>query len=287
MANEFDIRLLQPEDFSQMYRTFIDAFSGYPVKMELTKDMFRERIEAKVKISYDHSVGVFHGEKLIGFIFNSISSYEGIQTCYNSGTGVLLEYWGKGLTKKMYDFIIPSLKNKKVRRCILEVITTNINAINAYQKTGFVKKKVFKCFKLKKNISSKDKVPNLKIEKSSKNDLSEYGNIATTSPSMMDSSNMLVHNLKNETCLEAKIGMKLVGFIIFQHKTGRISQLGVKDALRRKGIGRLLMAGAQDLSQNKGLTVLNIQENNREVITFLTSIGFLNEIDQYEMEMIL
>ena len=287
MTNEFDIRLLQPEDFSQMYRTFIDAFSIYPVKMDLTKEMFRERIEEKVNISYDHSVGVFHGEKLIGFIFNSISEYEGIKTAYNGGTGVLMEYWGKGLTKKMYDFILLVLKNENVSRCILEVITTNVNAIKAYQKTGFVKKKSFNCFKLKESLKSNAKVPNLKIEKSSAGDLSEYGHIDSTSPSMMDSSNMLIHNLKNETCLEAKIGMELVGFIIFQHKTGRISQLGVKNAFRRKGIGRILMAGAHDLSQNKGLTVLNVQDNNRAVISFLTSIGFVNEIDQYEMEMIL
>jgi ribosomal protein S18 acetylase RimI-like enzyme len=56
---------------------------------------------------------------------------------------------------------------------------------------------------------------------------------------------------------------------------------------RRKGIGTILMAEAHDLSQNKGLTVLNVQENNKGVISFLTSIGFVNEIDQYEMEMIL
>ena len=287
MTNEFDIRLLKPEDFSQMYRTFIDAFSRYPVKMDLTKEMFRERIEEKVDVSYDHSVGVFHGEKLIGFIFNSISEYEGIKTAYNGGTGVLIEYWGKGLTEKMYKFILPTLKNENVSRCILEVITTNINAIQAYQKTGFSKKKSFNCFKLKKSIRSKNKVPHLKIEKSSTCDLSDYDNIGSTNPSMMDSSNMLVHNLKNETCLEAKIGMELVGFIIFQHKTGRISQLGVKSSFRRKGIGRILLARAHDLSQNKGLTVLNVQENNIGVIDFLTTIGFVNEIDQYEMELLL
>lgn len=287
MADQFNIRLLQAEYLSQMYRTFIDAFSRYPVKMDLTKEMFRERIDEKVNISYSHSIGVFHGEKLIGFIFNSISEYEGIKTAYNGGTGVLMEYWGQGLTKKMYDFVLPILQKEKVKRCVLEVITTNFNAISAYQKTGFVKKKYYNCFKLKKPLDSKNKIPSLKIERTYPENLSGYEIIASASPSMMDSSNMLVHNLKNETCLNAQLEGELVGFIIFQHKTGRISQFGVKNDFRRKGIGKMLMAKARKLSLNKSLTVLNIEKSEQEIISFLSNIGFANEIDQYEMEMAL
>jgi ribosomal protein S18 acetylase RimI-like enzyme len=287
MSSKFDIRLLQPEDFSQMYRTFVDAFSSYPVKMDLTKEMFRDRIEVKVNISYKHSVGVFHGEKLIGFLFNSISEYEGIQTAYNGGTGVLKEYWGMGLTKKMYGFIAPILKNEDVYRCILEVITTNNSAIKAYQKSGFVKKKSFHCFKLKKLINTKAKVSNLKIKESNAVSLNDYEHIGSHHPSMMDSTNMLIHNLKNETCIEAKIDKELVGFLIFQYKTGRISQFGIKKEFRRKGIGRSLLVRAHDLSQNKRITVLNVMESDKGTIDFLNSIGFVNEIDQYEMEMVL
>lgn len=287
MEDKFDIRLLQPEDFSQMYRTFIDAFSKYSVKMDLSKEMFRERIEEKVNISYDHSVGVFHGEKLIGFIFNSISEYDGIKTAYNSGTGVLMEYWGQEFTKKMYDFVLPLLRRENVKRCVLEVITTNSSALRAYQKTGFVKNKNYKCFKLKKPLDLKNNISRLKIERAYPDKLSSYDVIASTSPSMMDSSGMLIHNLKNETCLNAQIEDEFVGFVIFQHKTGRISQFGVKNGFRRKGIGKMLMAKACKLSHNKSLTVLNIEKSEKEIISFLTKNGFANEIDQYEMEMVL
>jgi len=287
MEDKFDIRLLQPEDFSQMYRTFIDAFSKYSVKMDISKEMFRERIEEKVNISYDHSVGVFHGEKLISFIFNSISEYEGIKTAYNGGTGVLMEYWGQEFTKKMYDFVLPLLRRENVKRCVLEVITTNSSALRAYQKTGFVKNKNYKCFKLKKPLDLKNNIPHLKIKRTYPDNLSRYDLIASTSPSMMDSSNMLVHNLKNETCLNALIAGEFVGFIIFQDKTGRISQFGVKNGFRRKGIGRMLMVKAYELSRNKSLTVLNIEKSEKAIISFLTKNSFANEIDQYEMEMVL
>jgi hypothetical protein len=116
-------KVLCPSDFAQMYRTFIEAFSSYPIRMDLTKDAFRDRMIGKVNISYDHSVGVFHSEKLIGFIFNSINEYEGIKTAYNGGTDVLEDYWGQNLTKKMYDHVLPILKRDQVKRCILEVIS--------------------------------------------------------------------------------------------------------------------------------------------------------------------
>ena len=47
------------------------------------------------------------------------------------------------------------------------------------------------------------------------------------------------------------------------------------------------MSKACELSHNKSLTVLNIEKSEQEIISFLSNIGFANEIDQYEMEMVL
>ncbi|MEQ6118190.1 GNAT family N-acetyltransferase [Reichenbachiella sp. MALMAid0571] len=285
MTDKLDIRLLTPADFPQMYRTFVDAFSQYSVKMELSKEAFLERMEGKINISYAHSVGVFHGEKLVGFIFNSINHYEGQKTAYNGGTGIIHDYWGRGLTAKMYEFVFPILKNDGIKRCVLEVITTNDRAIKAYHKTGFTQSKHYKCFMLKNGLSHKKAYLSIKLKTSNPENLSAYQPFATANPSMLDSYEQLPFNLKNETCFEALHHNEVIGYLIFQHKTGRISQMAVKPEYRKKGIGTNLLREAYNLSQNKSLTVLNIEKQETEMIYFFETNGFVNELDQFEMEL--
>lgn len=281
------MRLLVPDDFSQMYRTFIDAFSRYSVKMDLSKAAFRERMEGKVNISYDHSVGVFDGEKLVGFIFNSINTYEGIKTAYNGGTGVLPAYWGRGLTKRMYEYIFPILRKDGIQRCVLEVITTNTKAINAYSKTGFKQSRRFRCFMLKGQLRSLEKPQGLSISITREVDLDSLMKLGTSKPAMLDSYEQLAFNLKNETCLLAQCHHEIAGYLVFQHKTGRISQMAVKEEYRRQKVGTALLHQARSISENPALTVLNIEESDSVVIKFFKTNGFVNELDQFEMELVL
>ena len=285
MPDSFEIRLLQPQDFSQVYRTFSESFSDYLVKMELSKDAFRERMEGKLNLMYPFSVGVFHGEKLIAFILNTVNSYENQLTAYNGGTGVLEQYRGGGLTQKMYNFLFPIFKQSGIDRCVLEVITNNEKAIRAYKKSGFETNKRFKCFKLKCESIDSNTVEGLTIRTVKNVDLDLYQYPASISPSFLDHSGQLVFNLKNEIILEARIEEELVGFAIFQHKSGRISQLGVMPEYRRKGVGSALLAEVLGQSENKQLTVLNIDENAEREVCFLKKKGFANEIDQWEMEL--
>ncbi len=280
---EISIRLLTPDDFSQMYRTFIDAFSSYSVKMELSKDAFRERMENKVRIDYSSSVGAFDGEKLIGFIFHNISTYEGHKTAYNGGTGVLRHYWGQGIVSRMYHFLFPLLKKKEVARCLLEVITSNEKALKAYKKLDFEPTKHFKCFKLSGQFPFRKPPEGLLIKTSHPKNLSHLACLGETTPALIDSHDHLTRNLINETCLEAFMNDTLVGYIIFQHKSGRISQLAVEAAYRRKGIGLSLIRKAREITRQQPLTLLNVEKEQNALVAFLEKSGFVNEVDQYEM----
>ena len=284
---ELHLRALQPGDFNQMYRTFVDAFSNYIVKMDISKEAFRDRVSLKLRINYELSVGAFHGEKLVGFIFNTINNYEGRRTAYNGGTGVLRDYWGRSLTQSMYEFLIPKLKRNGVERCLLEVITTNEKGVRAYQKTGFAKTKVFKCFKLKQFSTAIRNKENWKVFENTKKELSAHQDIADVSPSMLDSFEHLPGSLENERILEIREKDKLLGYIIFKPGNGRISQIAVAASQRRKGIGQQLIKHAFEQSGNAPLTILNIDAKEKGFVSFLKGVGFVNEIDQYEMELVL
>ena len=103
----------------------------------------------------------------------------------------------------------------------------------------------------------------------------------------MDSTEQLKHNLKNETILIAEIDQKIIGHLVFQPKLGRISQLAVHPNHRYKGIGHSLLAECQKQSFVSNLTLLNIPEAELETIEALEAMGFENEIDQFELELII
>lgn len=102
---------------------------------------------------------------------------------------------------------------------------------------------------------------------------------------MLDSIEQLYFNLKNETVLEAIIEKQVVGYVIFQHKLGRITQLAVKKTYRQKGIGTRLISEIQNLSDVKPLAVINVEENEQTILYFLKKLGFKNQINQWEMEL--
>jgi GNAT superfamily N-acetyltransferase len=52
---------------------------------------------------------------------------------------VLPEYRGKGVNKKIIDYLIKWVHKQEITELRLEVYAENISAIKAYEKTGFVK----------------------------------------------------------------------------------------------------------------------------------------------------
>ena len=58
----------------------------------------------------------------------------------------------------------------------------------------------------------------------------------------------------------------------------------MKEEFSKQGIGSALLDTIFQLSQNKALTILNIEEHDKETKKSLQKAGFCNEIDQFEME---
>ena len=61
--------------------------------------------------------------------------------------------------------------------------------------------------------------------------------------------------------------------------------MAVKPQYRKKGIGTNLLHKAYNLSDNKSLSVLNIEKQETELVLFFEANGFVNELDQFEMEL--
>ncbi len=139
------IQSLKDTPFEVILQCFFDAFADYFVDVRMPAAFWQNRWKAD-RVDFNHSYGIFDNSKLIGFILNGIGYRDGKKMAFNAGTGVIPEYRGQRLVKKMYENFLPDLKNIGVESCALEVITENEKAIKAYQSVGMQITRHYICF---------------------------------------------------------------------------------------------------------------------------------------------
>jgi ribosomal protein S18 acetylase RimI-like enzyme len=233
-------------------------------------------------------VGTYNNKKLIGFIFNSINYYEGKKTAYNGGTGVISDFRGKRLTQKMYESVLPKLQKNGVKQCVLEVIANNKPAISVYENLGFERTKFYHCMKLKETSPYLQKVKknNIDLVIPEQPKWKKYERFCDVDTCFLDSFPLLKKNKQNETILEAYLDNKLVGFLIFNKKMGRVEHIGVEHKARGMGIGSLLIKTMFKICRRKPIYILNLNERNYDLLNFFLRLGFRNEIDQFEFKLL-
>ncbi len=280
---KYEFRSLRIDDLKQMHRSFVEAFSDYPVPMQPTPAQFEARMIHKLNIAFRYSIGAFVGENLAGFLLNTLNTFEGLPTLYNGGTGVIPGHRGNGLTRKMYEVVCAGTLPAGTR-LLLETLTTNTAALKAYQQVGFRYKRFFLCYKM---LARPDAplVGEFEIRDAEVGRLEDYALFDSTESCFSDSFSQLRYNLPYEKVLECFHGDELVGYLIFQPEPGRISRMAVAPDFRRRGIGSLLIRHAFLLAGKKSLYVINVPEEATGIQHFLASQGFEHQVDQWEMEL--
>ena len=273
------MRRLTSDDFHELYRTFKSAFSSHSVKIQPSEEEFSRRIYKKIHIDHSISAGYFDGDIMVGFILHASNIYEGIPTAYNGGTGVLPGFRNQRIAEQLYEFLLPEIRAKFLARILLEVVEVNEYAIKLYEKIGFNFKRRFLCYRQTIPLKLKNPLP----IREGKMGLVDFDFMDFES-SFLDSQQHL--KLGNERVLIAEIEGKKRGYIIFQPHVGRISQLAVSRLYRGRAIGKSLIYAAQQQA-DKTLTIMNIPEDQDGFDQFLKSSGFQNQINQFEMELII
>ena len=122
-------RLLSSTDLSSLYACFIEAFSDYQVDMRMTQEQFAQRLE-RDGVQMALCAAAFDDDRMIGFYINGIGEWQGKQTAYDAGTGVIPSYRKRGIAKDIFEFLVPRLKEVSISQYLLEVITTNTPAVS-------------------------------------------------------------------------------------------------------------------------------------------------------------
>jgi len=278
-----EIKSLKGINCKDILNVFNESFSDYFVPSKLTEEQLVSKMVAD-KTDLELSVGVFENQKLIAFILHGFDITNNQNVVYNGGTGVIPEKRGLGLTKQMYIFNLPVLEKKAIDKIILEVISSNIQAIKSYKKSGFKTTRELACFKGNFQTTKSNKEVDIKELKNYQWNLMEsFWDISTT---WQNSKNVMNKMRGDNDSLGAYIKNQLVGYIIYTPKSKRIQQLAVHKDFRKVGIASKLIA---KLTKKYGsaFSVINVDKKAKNISSFFNSVGFENYIEQLEMELIL
>jgi len=143
-----------------------EAFADYAVSATASQllAMFKRR-----GYMSEVSMGAFVDNRMVSMTLNGIGSYNGMCTAYDTSTGTVMAYRRKGIAKRLFQEVLPLLKQKNVQQYILEVLTSNVNAKSLYLSIGFSVIREFCFFRQpvrdvqhKLDAKSTDTLPNIK-----------------------------------------------------------------------------------------------------------------------------
>jgi ribosomal protein S18 acetylase RimI-like enzyme len=257
-----DIRPLTGISFEAMTEAFNDAFSDYDIPANYSVEYLTNLVTRR-GYRPDLAVGVFDGERLVGFVFNCLDGDD----AYNSGTGVVISHRRQSIARQLMQHSIDRLPAK---RYTLEVIETNHRAIALYRSLGFEEQRRFQCW----TFSSPEKA---KANELANVDLDAIASHADMPLSWQNSLASVRRARESHVVLGDDRGA-----IVFFPQTGDVPLLAVRRDARRQGLGTSLLNAAATRSA-KPLRIMNIDDRAGDIAAFLTAVGAKPLVRQIEM----
>lgn len=274
-------RFLTPEDFLTLHQTCLTAFSDYFVPVEISEAQFENHIFQNA-VDLTLSVGAFFEEKMVGYTLNGFGLWNGKQTAYDAGTGVIPEFRNQGIGKNMFEFLLPKFREIGTRQMLLEVIEDNKNALKLYEGLGFKCSRKLAFFEENENLILK---PNEEVEirEIEKPDWKLLKTFWDGNPSWQFSSESIERKSLPKIFFGAYLDEKCVGYGVTGPK-GIIHQIAVEKNHRRKGIGSAILAQfLTKIEKDNKLRFSNVDFSLKETIGFIEHLGFDLKITQLEM----
>ena len=268
------IRDLSTTPLPAVVDCLLKAFEGYFVPMPTELPVWEQRF-GRSGVDWSRSYGAFAEGELVAFIIHAIGESDGKRTAFNTGTGVVPEHRAKHLVDELYAHAIPALRQSGVGLCTLEVITRNAPAVRVYERIGFAAAHTWKCFL--GTPQADDAGEPLQARALHEVDLGDdrwYSWDNRVEALQRNMGGFVLFTLG---------GAQPWGHVIADPNTGRVARLAVKDEADRDQWIRLL---ASLTSLGKPLRLVNVHPERRALIEALLASGLVNDIDQFEMRMV-
>ncbi len=274
------IKSLDRTPFNEIYDAFIDAFSNYEAKMDLTIDQLRKMVVTR---SYNprYSKGYFEEEKLVGFILVGYREQQGQKYFYDAATGIRQEYQKRGIGSALLEEIINEMRVEGIDKFRLEVLENNITAQELYTKQGFRVNRKLCCFEFEMEQLSGIQEYRSAMNNDIENDFIEY---CSFYPTWQNSNESFNNSRDDYTKIDFYRANMKIGYVIINTSNGNALQLGVGRRNRtNKDVEQIMLCLKREYEIAK-IRLLNIEDKS-EMDVLLRDFGMNNFINQFEMEL--
>ncbi len=280
---------LDENQFPQIADTFNQAFADYYLKSTRKAEEWLYNRTVKNAVDYSRSVGVFDGDKMVGFTLIGIDQWQGHLAAFDAGTGIIPDYRGKGLARKMFSFAVPKLCERGVKKFLLEVLQVNDPAIKAYQKSGFRITRELDCFGFDPAVFQPDMSPQpgLEIKPLPQEQILNFSDYADWQPSW-ENSFSTIRRIPDEVVINgAFVSGECVGVLAYYPLLNWIMSLLVRKEFRRRGIATALLSHfVEDYDREYAqINMVNVDHSDTAMLAFLKKAGFKLYTSQFEMEL--
>lgn len=278
-----EIKSLEKTDFDTLFRAFDRAFADYEVRIdkEGLRAMFKRR-------GFDPglSFAAFDGQEIAAFTLNGIGNFNGLPTAYDTGTGTLEAYRGKGLATGIFEFSIPHLKRAGIAQYLLEVLQHNTKAVSVYRKLGFETAREFNYSHQQNSaVVLGDKSPDIpcSIRRIAPCEIVPLAGFRDFHPSWQNSVDSIARAAESLVCLGAFSDGRPVGYGVFEPASGDIAQLAVDRPYRRHGIATALLREMVGMNGADAVKAINTDVRCESANAFLLARNIAVRGRQFEM----
>jgi ribosomal protein S18 acetylase RimI-like enzyme len=271
-------RLLSSADSNSLYECFLAAFSDYAVDMRMSRQQFEQRI-VRDGVQLEISAGAFDESRMIGFYMNAPGVWQGKRTAYDAGTGVVPGYRQRGVAKKLFEFIVPRLREASISQYLLEVLSSNQPAVALYRKLGFIESRKLAVFRSNEPVKQLGDLEHVVIRRVEHREWELFRSFWDGYPSWQNSIEAVERVANETTVVCAYVDYNCVGYGVVFQPGASLMQLAVAPAHRRKGIGSRILSALS----SEALKVNNIDEELKGTLAFYEANGFKLVLEQFEM----
>ncbi len=281
-------RYLSPGHFPQLFAAFKEAFSDYALDMSYLREENLRNRWIKNGVDFASSVGAFAGERLVGFMVIGLDRWQGKAAAFDAGTGVVKGFRGFGVAPGLFDLALAGLREKEIKKFLLEVLQENKPAVKTYKKAGFNIIREFDCFQLAWEQARLDAPPadeGITIESVEAALLPEFQSFFDWQPSWENSSAAIARIPDEVRLYGLRLGGRWAGFLAYYPGLNWIMQIAVAPGQRRRGMAtRLLARLARDLGgRTATVKLINVAHNDQAMLAWAGKAGFELYARQYEM----
>lgn len=278
-----EIKTLEHIAFDTLFHAFEQAFSEY--EMQYSEEQVRAMLKRRGFCPH-LSFAAFDQGEIIAFTLNGTGLYNGLPTAYDTGTGTVKTYRGKGLAQEIFHQALPLLKEAGIKQYLLEVLQHNVQALTVYRKLGFETTRAFYYAIQRKDEIQNEipaSVPPCRIMPVRNEELVCSADFCDFSPSWQNSTDSVQRAGDALVRLGAYISSTLVGYCVFEPSSGDLTQIAVRHSHRRKGIASLLLQKMLEHDEADIVKTVNIEIPCPTLETFLSRKHINITGKQFEM----